>query len=135
MQPATTGQPQSHLDKPKGFIMIITVIVTAALLSVVVIKTALGTITELDTSFVDLKGIKAKNTAGSCIQEALIKLNRDNDYTGENLTFNGDGNCQIVVSGSDTTKTIAISTETNDYYNNLNVSVNLDPFEITTWDN
>jgi len=114
--------------------MIVGVIVMAAIISVVVIKTAISTLTELSSADISLRGLAAQNLVESCAQEALIHLNRDNTYAGETLNIS-EGTCTITVSGSGNERTLAIGGSLAGYSYNLTIRAGLSPFSILAWDN
>jgi hypothetical protein len=114
--------------------MILVVIIVAAVLSVIVIEIALGALTHLDISSTSLKGTAAEYYTNGCMEEALIRLDRDNGYAGGVLSL-GDGTCSVAVSGADITRTVAVSGSLDNYQYNLSADVVLSPFHITEWDN
>lgn len=114
--------------------MIISVVVVAAIISVVVVKTALSTLTELSIADVSLRGLAAQNFIESCAQEALIHLNRDNTYAGETLNISG-GACDISVSGLDNERVLTVSGSLAGYFYNLAIRASMSPFSILAWDN
>lgn len=114
--------------------MILVVIIVAAILSVIVIETALSSLTHLNISDLSLNGSAAEYYTNGCMQEALIRLDRDNSYVGGTLML-GSGTCSVVVSGADINRTVAVSGNLSNYQYNLSVDVILNPFHIVKWDN
>jgi len=97
MKLKTPGQPQSPCandNKNSGFIMITTVLIVAAVFSVILIKTALSTITHLETKDISLNALKIQYFTEGCIQEALIQYDRDQTYTGGDFNI-GTGSCNV----------------------------------------
>ena len=120
-------------QQPQGFILIIAVLVISSLLSVVLISMSLGALTKLETTTVALTGMHTKLHTEGCAEEALIQINRDPDYAGGTVNFNG-GTCTINISGS-YSKILDISGTLNTYTHTLQIVVTLDPLQIVTWDN
>ena len=114
--------------------MIVSIIIIAAIISIIVVKTSLSSITQLGSSDIALKGESVKYYTEGCMQEALIQLNRDNTYSGGVLNL-GSGSCNVSVSGADNSRTVDVTGDLNNYYHNIIVDVVLDPFSISTWDN
>ena len=96
------------------------------------IRLTLSTITELDNANTGNRGQATKIFTEGCVEEALIKLNRDNDYTGETFNFT-PGDCTVSISGTDNDRTLTVYGEVNDYFHNLSLEVTLSPFTIETW--
>ena len=115
--------------------MIVSVIIISSIVSIVMIKIALGALSETLLNFEKNQGQIVTSLSETCTMEALIQLNRDNTYTGG--TYNYDaGDCSVTVTGTDNNRTIAMSaTDINDYSKEIEVAVTLSPFEITAWDN
>lgn len=124
----------SGRDNSRGFVMIITVIIIATVLSVVLIRISLMAITEVSRYDLSLTDRSAKLLTESCLQEALISLNRDNEYLGGVLNLSG-GSCMIVVDGIGNSKTVLINSNFNNYYDSLRIELVLKPFAIINWDN
>ncbi|MFH0779395.1 MAG: hypothetical protein V1928_00880 [Parcubacteria group bacterium] len=132
--PGASRSPSGRNKKEQGFILLIAVIIITAVVSVILVKTSLNALTGLNNSVVNMNGMNAEYQADSCAQEALLNLNRDNTYAGGNFAL-GSGNCVVIVSGSDNTRTINATGILNNYYRSLNINVTLSPFAITSWDN
>ena len=114
--------------------MILMVIIFAAIISVVLVKTALSSITQVETLNVSLQKTESKLLNNACTQEALIQLNRDETYIGGALTF-GEGTCNITISESEGNYTLEITSNINNLYATTTVVSTLDPFTIVSWDN
>lgn len=118
----------------KGFILVLMVIIFAAIISVVLIKTALSSITQTQTLSTYLQKTEAELFNNTCMQEALVNLNRDNEYTGETLTL-GDGNCDISINEDVGNYTITVSSNINNMHITRNSVASLNPYQIVSWDN
>ena len=113
--------------------MTFAVIIIAAIVSVILIKTALSTITTIDNNQNILKAEKTNYFADSCLQETLIQLKRDNAYAGGTLNILG-GSCAVTIAGTDNTREISIEGNQSEYYRNITAQITLDPFQIVKWD-
>lgn len=114
--------------------MMITIIIIAAILSVVVVSVSLSSITELETSDTSLQGERTRYYAEGCLQEALIQLNMDNSYPGGILNLSGT-TCAVNISGVGNNRTITIIGGIGDYTHEIVAAVTLAPFAVVEWDN
>ena len=110
------------------------VIIFAAIISVVLIKTALSSVTQVETINLSLQKTESQLLNNTCTQEALIQLNRDNTYIGEELLI-GEGSCNITTSEVEGNYTLEITSNINNLYTTTSVLVSLDPYTILSWDN
>ena len=137
MKPQISGRKPSPSapNRQEGFVLLIVLIIVGSLLSVVVIKLALGALIRLENTQESLRGTNSELYADSCLQEALIHLSRDNTYAGGALNLNG-GTCTAVVSGAGNNRTVSVvGIWSNMYSYSLKADVTLSPFKIITWDN
>ncbi|NQT50353.1 hypothetical protein HQ571_06695 [Candidatus Kuenenbacteria bacterium] len=109
--------------------MITTVLIVAAVFSVILIKTALSTITHLETKDISLNALKIQYFTEGCIQEALIQYDRDQTYTGGDFNI-GTGSCNVSVTGSGYDATLVITGNLNNYDRTLNINI-----ATQSWDN
>jgi hypothetical protein len=86
----------------------------------------------LDKNNEDLKGVEINQYTQGCMEEALIQVNRDSNYSGGTYDI-GSGTCEISVSGPSDSKEISATgtLETRKY--NLQAKVNTESFEILSW--
>lgn len=135
MSQRTLGQPQLPSEHTRqGFIMIVAVIIISAVISVVVISVTLGSITQLEKVDTSLRGEYGRYFVESCMQEALVQLNKDNTYAGGTLNLAGS-TCTVAISGTGNSRTINVDGSNNDYYYEIEASVSLVPFALGSWDN
>jgi len=114
--------------------MILTVLIISALISVVMIRIAIGSLASLNNFSVDLKSAKIKNLTETCVDEALLSLSRDDAYPGGALTYS-DGTCTVAVSGVGNNRTITVNaTDSDGRAKSLTITVTLSPFAITAWE-
>jgi hypothetical protein len=118
----------------QGISVLITVIVMSAVMVFIAIFTTTTGIDETQTGLYQNKATETFNGADGCIEEALIKLHNDDQYSGENL-FVGDVSCIIDVNGAGNSRTINV-TATHDalYSREIEVEVDIAPtFNINSW--
>lgn len=114
--------------------MILSVIIISALISVIMVRVAVGSLASLNNFSINLKSAKIKNLAETCVDEALLSLSRDDAYPGGALTYS-DGTCAVTVSGVDNNRTLTVgATDTDGRAKTLTVTVTLSPFAITGWE-
>ncbi len=121
-----------RVNSPDGFVLALVVIIIASLLSIIIVSTALGTITNLEHATVISNGTTHTIGAEGCLNEALVQLAWDENYTG--TTFSqGVINCTVTVTGSGSTRGITAIGTQGIYTDGYSVSVHLDPLFITSW--
>lgn len=62
----------------------------------------------------------------ACLEEALIQLSRNNDYTGDIYNFD-ELTCNVMVDGSGDERTLHVDTEDGEYFRNFVVLVQVTP--------
>jgi len=129
------GPTRSHYENSEqGFIMMITLIMIAAIISVIVIGVSLSSITALQSTDTTISGERGRYYAEGCMQEALIQLNMDNIYSGGTLSLSG-ASCVVVISGVGNSRTVTVNGDLNNFFSSLSAEVTLVPFAVTEWDN
>lgn len=118
----------------QGFILVISTLIIAAVMSLILIKTMLSAITQVATVNTKLSGAVTQTLGESCANEALIRLNRDNTYSGGPMTLGAD-QCAVAVSGAGNSRTLIITANKNGFYASTTIAVTLAPFTVTSWDN
>lgn len=114
--------------------MILSVIIISALISVIMVRVAIGALSSLNNFSLDLKSAKIKNLVETCANEALLCLSRDEAYPGATLTY-PDGDCTITITGDDSNKELTISaTDSDSRAKSLTIGLQLSPFTITSWE-
>lgn len=127
------SHPQQQSTKNSGYILIFSIIIIASVMTVIVIRGALTSSTNLSKNYTEINSQKIKIFAEGCLEEGLIQMNRDVDYSGDAYSIGGS-DCTIAVSGADNTRTITASSNIDDFYHELSADVTLEPFAITSWD-
>lgn len=64
--------------------------------------------------------------AEGCLEEALIQLSRDNDYTGDVYTVD-ELSCNVIVNGSGNERTVELAGVDGDYVHNFTVQIQVLP--------
>jgi hypothetical protein len=127
-------RPLARPSENSGFVMILVIVLIGAIVSVVVIKTALFSLSHLQTAVIVEGGEHAKELAHGCAAEALIHLAKKSTFTTSTYD-QAYGHCDVTVSGSGATRTILINANINSFYHSLTLTVNMSPFSVTGWDN
>ena len=96
------------MSKQSGTIALISLlIITAVTLAIGLSLNLLG-LDEMRMGFRESKSSQAFHVAESCLEEALMRLKRDANYTGGNLQI-GQGSCNIVIAVNGTERTITVT--------------------------
>lgn len=91
----------------QGQVALITVImITFALIGAGVVYN-LSSLSNLQRAFQLSLSTQAFYLADGCLEEGLLRLRRDINYPGGNLSI-GDGNCTIAITGSGNLKTVTV---------------------------
>ncbi len=111
--------------KQQGYIAIITTLIIAGFVLALLTSFPL-TATDSLRSYLSLKkGMDARMIANSCAEIALLKLQRDVTYEGENLSLD-EGSCIIDIEETgDEERTISVEANREDYIYNLEIEVEL----------
>lgn len=118
---------QEHRIKDqKGLVVLIAVLIISAVILAIGVSLTLAGIDEI--SMVDYQDHSQETLAiaDGCLEEALLSLNRDNDYSGASLNL-GNGSCIIEVSGEGESRTILVMATLNNYTRRLEAEVSLSP--------
>jgi len=120
-------------EDQRGIAILIVVLVLGAVILLLSMTLGLGSISENQISLYQGQATEMFINADGCAEEALTKINSDNNYVGGNLTI-GATSCTITVSGNGNTRTIDINATKNNYSKFLQLTVNLSPtFSVSTW--
>jgi hypothetical protein len=117
----------------RGSSVLISVIILSAVLLTVSLTMGYGA---LQTNLIR-KDLGASTEAfvnvDGCAEEGLVRLNRNNAYTGESFTLDGTS-CTITVTGSGPTRTMEVDATSGDYERHLTIGIVIyTPFQITSW--
>ena len=99
----------------------------------------LGAVIVLIVSSVTLLGISSRYNsmqlhesdvvfikAEGCMEEALLQLSRNSDYSGSSYSIDG-ADCIVSVSGSDSQRVITLEAFEHNFYHHFTVDVQTDP--------
>lgn len=120
-----------------GFVAFTSLLVISAVALIVAISIALLGIGESRASLDFKKGQEVLKAAEGCVEEALLRLRDSGLYSGGALNV-GDGSCNIVISGSGSSRTITVEatiSDPPDYVRNIEVTVKRtgNSINILTW--
>ena len=133
------GSSPTKASDPRinGFIAFTSLLIISAVALAIAASISLLGVDEAKSSLSFKKGQESLKLAEGCLEEALIRLRDDNDYTGGSLNL-GDGSCTIGVSGEGNDRTITIQSTISDppdYIKNLSATVKLtgNSIKLVTW--
>lgn len=109
----------------KGAIALTSMIILGAVITLIIVTIVLlGISSRFNTTRLSSHEFAFIKTEG-CLEEALIQLNRDNAYVGDNYVID-DLSCAVTVSGT----TVDVAASLDEFHHDFTVEVNLDPFAI-----
>ena len=76
-------------DNQGGYILIIAILLLSAVISVIAIRTSLSSLNTLETSELEVDYTEVSAEGEGCIEDALLRLNWDNAYTGATYSLGG----------------------------------------------
>lgn len=120
-----------------GFIALTSILIIAAVILAISVSVPLLAIEEGKSALSFKKGRETLKIAEGCIEEAMLRLRDNANYTGGSLTV-GDGSCTITVSGTGVNRTIDVEasiTTPVDYIRNIRVAVKRvgNSINVLTW--
>lgn len=117
----------------KGAIGILTTLVLGIVLVMLAVAVVLTGISSRTNAFVFNQSEKTFIGLEGCIEDALVRLSRDNTYAGGMYDV-GDVECEAVVSGSGTDRQLTVSGTFDTITRDALLNVQLDPsFGIINW--
>ncbi len=117
-----------------GSTMIATTIIVLFTALVIAVSIQYQSIGELVMSYGDQQSEQSFELAQSCINEALMRVKTNNNYTGGSYVI-GSGSCVLSVSGSGATRTLSISATVGQSIRKIiaNISISATDISITGW--
>lgn len=115
-----------------GAAVLMAVMILTAILVSISLTVGLSSIAENQINIYQTQSNRLFVNADGCAEEALTRLNRDNNYTGGTVNLDTTS-CIITVSGSGNVRTITVAATRTDYSKSLEVQVTLSPYNITSW--
>ncbi len=114
-------------DSLRGVAALITVISLGSLVFVISLSTAIVTFWSIKNIDANQKGMIAYYAAYSGIQDALIKLERNKDFSGEyNLSINNENDVSVIVSNTGESVTIYSEAVSGQIYKRIETTADID---------
>lgn len=122
------------VENNRGISVLVSVLIIATIMIVLTFGMGLNSIAENQIGLYQSRSSVSFYNVDGCAEEAVLRLNRDNNYTGETLNL-GNTTCVISISGSGSNRTIGIAgTSSEGYTRNIGITVTIAPsFAITSW--
>jgi len=111
----------------KGYIALTSILVITAVVVGIIISITYLSIGELKNSLTLKKGKEVYLLAYGCVEEGLLNIRNDVNYTGTTLNI-GNGSCTIAVSGTSSDKALSVIAEIGGpprYVKKLNAEVKM----------
>ena len=123
------------MNNPRGFTLVISVLVLSTIMLMIAIAAARGLTGELAGGFAVEQEIRAQSLAEGCAESALNALREDHGYAGNETLTIGTGTCTIrpILFGATTTVETAAIVNNHPYRLRIVIS-NLSPFTISSWE-
>ena len=119
----------------RGVVTLATTVVIFFVALVLVLSVQFLGVGELLIGFEEGKSEQAFEFADSCVDEAVLRVKRNNSYTGGTLSLE-DASCTIVVSGGGSTRTIDVSATVGTITRKIQTVVTItgSPFSHVSWE-
>jgi len=109
----------------EGFVALISIVVISTVALGIAVSISLLGVGEARSALDFKKGNETLKIAEGCIEESLLRLRDNANYTGGSLNV-GDGSCAITISDTGADRTIDVEAEITtpvDYIRNIRVTV------------
>ena len=118
----------------KGVAALITIVVISASILTMALTSSLLGLGELELGFTSSKGAEALSVVDSCVEEAIIRLERDSGYTGGTLNL-GNGSCTTSIVANVNDRIITVVGNVGEYYKKVEVDTTLSSgkININSW--
>lgn len=117
----------------RGAVAMLTTLVLSSVLVMLAVSVVLTGISSRANAFVLKQSENVFVSFEGCIENALIRLNRDNGYLGHSFSVN-DVDCTVSVSGSGDERTVTASGNKDEVTRDVSLQVQLTPnFGIIDW--
>ncbi|MDO8516141.1 MAG: hypothetical protein Q7S28_02745, partial [bacterium] len=129
----------SGADSRRGFIALMSAIIISVVLLLIITTTGLtgffGRFNILDSEYKE----RSSALADACVDKMILKLADDSSYSGEASPISVGSEpsdvCSVLTGATgDPIRTFKIQASYQNAYTNLQVAVNIDTFEITSWE-
>lgn len=122
----------------QGYVALITILLVSAVALVLVVDTTLFGVSETKTSLLQEQSTQAYYLAESCAEYALLNLQNDLEYSGEETLNIGDYSCEILAVEGQGNQDRVIKTQglVNNQTRKLRIDIeSIAPgMEITSWE-
>lgn len=108
----------------KGFIALVTILVITAVALVLATSANLLGLGELQMSFNEAQSFKALDAANSCLDEALLRLKRNSDFSSGGLNVDSDS-CTINIAQSGNNRIITAEGVAGDAVKKIETEVDI----------
>lgn len=105
----------------KGSIALISILIITAVLMIITVSMAEVNISTGYNYLNNQSNTESYHIAESCLEESIVRLERDNTYTGGTITL-GSSSCTSSISANLPNHTITISVTHGDYTQNYSAS-------------
>lgn len=106
----------------KGISALLLVVLIGAVALIFINTTAIMSIDEVESAFISERGSSVKSVAFSCAEEALRRIQIDNNLELDDYVLNfEEGNCVIGSSLSGNDFSVSVLASLEDYYHELNI--------------
>jgi len=112
------------MKHPRASIALISILVVMAFSLILVVGMSVTSLSTYDQSFNREASSTGTYFAEACLEEALLRLEGDNAFTGTSLTLDVDTDCTVAVSGS-APYTFSIAVHFLDYTQNFQATVEI----------
>jgi len=116
----------------KGASLLITIIIISAICLAIALSVTLAGIGEIQMGADLAQSDKARAFTEACMDEALLQLIRDPDYSGEDLTLNG-GTCNINIDKTGPNPIITCAGSFKQFTKSLRVEFDMANKKILSW--
>jgi len=122
------------IPNQRGIVSIATTMIIFAVALLIAVSVQYVGVGELLMGYGEQQSEQAFQLGDSCVDEAMLRLKRNNAYTGGSLSV-GSTSCTISVSGSGSTRTITVSATAGDSVRKLDVGVSItgSAVSVTSW--
>ena len=113
------------VNRNRGSIALISLLIMSAFTLLIVLAASEASISTYQIYLNESSGETAYYGAESCLEEAIMRIEGDSDFSGTTLAIDASTSCTITVTGTSEQKTISISVNYGDYSQNYQGVVNL----------
>jgi len=112
------------MRKQSGTIALISLLIIGAVTLAIGLSVNLLGLEEMKMGFRSNKSSESFYVAESCLEEALMRLKRESNYTGGSLAI-GNKSCSIVIEANNDQRIITVSGDVNNMFRKIKAVVNI----------